>query len=189
MWSQIRAAVVSLIVLTLITGVIYPVVVTGVAKVAFAGRSAGGVITNDGKAVGSELIGQPFSEAKYFWPRPSATSPVPYAGDGGSGSNLGPTNPALVDAVRQRVAALHAADPQNRKLVPVDLVTASGSGLDPHISVAAAEYQAGRVARVRGISEEKVEELIRQLTEVRTLGTFGEERVNVLKLNLALDGR
>jgi K+-transporting ATPase ATPase C chain len=189
MLSQIRPALVSLILLTLITGVIYPAIVTAVAKIAFAGKASGSIMTVNGKSVGSELIGQPFSDPKYFWSRPSATSPVPYAGDNGSGSNLGPTNPALVDAVKQRIAALRAADPQNKQAIPVDLVTASGSGLDPHISVAAAEYQAARVARTRGISTEIVQQLIKRFTEGRMLGVLGEERVNVLKLNLALDSQ
>ena len=189
MLSQIRPALVSLIFLTVITGLIYPTIVTGVAKVTFADRASGSVMTTHGKSVGSELVGQPFSDLKYFWSRPSATSPVPYAGDNGSGSNLGPTNPALIDAVKQRVAALRAADPQNQQPIPVDLVTASGSGLDPHISVAAAEYQSARVARARGISKEKIEQLIEQFTERRSLGVLGDERVNVLKLNLALDGQ
>jgi K+-transporting ATPase ATPase C chain len=189
MRSQIRPAVVSLILLTLITGAIYPAIVTGVAKIAFADKASGSIMMANGISVGSELIGQPFSDPKYFWPRPSATSPVPYAGDNGSGSNLGPTNPALFDAVKQRVATLRAADPQNKQPIPVDLVTASGSGLDPEINVAAAEYQAARVARRRGISTEKVQQLIKQFTEGRSLGVLGEERVNVLKLNLALDSQ
>ena len=187
MLSQFRPALVSLILLTVITGAVYPAIVTGVAKVAFPDKSSGSILTISGRSVGSELIGQPFSDPKYFWSRPSATSPVPYAGDNGSGSNLGPTNPALAEAVRQRVAALRAADPQNQQPVPVDLVTASASGLDPHISVAAAEYQAARVARTRGVAKEKVELLIGQFTQGRTFGFLGEARVNVLELNLALD--
>jgi potassium-transporting ATPase KdpC subunit len=188
MRSQFRPAIVSLVLLTVITGVIYPAIVTAVAKVAFAGKASGSIMMVSGKPVGSDLIGQPFSEPKYFWSRPSATSPVPYAADSGSGSNLGPTNPALVDAVKQRIAALRAADPQNQQTIPVDLVTASASGLDPHISVAAAEYQVSRVARARGTSTEKVEQLISQCKEEPTLGVMGDARVNVLKLNLALDG-
>jgi len=180
---------VSLLLLTIITGLVYPAVVTTVAKFAFAEKSAGSIIMKGGKAVGSELIGQPFSDPKYFWSRPSATSPVPYAGDSGSGSNLGPTNPALIDAVKKRIAALRAADPQNQRPIPVDLVTASGSGLDPHISVAAAQYQAARVAKARGWSAEKVQGLVEQFTEGRTLGVLGEPRINVLKLNLALDAQ
>ena len=189
MRSQFRPAVVSLIVLTLITGLVYPGIVTGVAKVAFSEKASGSVIAINGKPVGSELIGQPFGDPKYFWSRPSATSPVPYAGDSGSGSNLGARNPALVDAVKQRITALRAADTQNQQPIPIDLVTASGSGLDPHTSVAAAEYQSARVARARGISTEKVQQLIRQSTEGRSFGVLGDERVNVLKLNLALDSQ
>jgi K+-transporting ATPase ATPase C chain len=189
MRSQFRPALVSLIVLTFITGVIYPAIVTVIAKVAFNERAAGSVTIVHGKPIGSELIGQAFSDPKYFWSRPSATSPVPYAAESGSGSNLGPTNPALVDVVKQRIAALRAADPQNQQLVPVDLVTASGSGLDPHISVAAARYQSARVARTRRIPEATTEQLIQQFTEGRTFGVLGDERVNVLKLNLALDGQ
>ena len=188
MCSQLRPALVSLILLTVITGLIYPAIVTGVAKVAFAGKASGSIVMVNGKPAGSELIGQPFSDPKYFWSRPSATSPVPYAGENGSGSNLGPINSALIDAVKQRITVLRAADPQNQRAIPVDLVTASASGLDPHISVAAAEYQAARVARVRGMSTEKVEQFVEQSKEGRTLGVLGDERVNVLQLNLALDG-
>jgi K+-transporting ATPase ATPase C chain len=189
MFSQFRPALVSLIVLTIVTGLVYPAIVTFVAKVAFSEKAAGSVIRINGKSAGSELIGQPFSDAKYFWSRPSATSPVPYAGEGGSGSNLGPSNPALIDAVKQRIAALHIADPLNQQPVPIDLVTASASGLDPHISVAAAKYQSQRVAKARGMSTAKIEQLINQFTEGQSLGVLGEERVDVLKLNLALDGQ
>jgi K+-transporting ATPase ATPase C chain len=189
MRSLIRPAIVSLVLLTLLTGVVYPVIVTGIARAAFGYRSGGSIIERDGKAIGSELIGQPFTDAKYFWSRPSATSPAPYAADASAGSNLGPTNPALIDAVKQRVATLRAADPGNSNPIPVDLVTASGSGLDPHITVAAAEYQIPRVARAREIAPADVERLVRQFTETRTFGVLGEARVNVLKLNLALDGR
>jgi K+-transporting ATPase ATPase C chain len=187
MRSQIRPTIVVFLLLTIITGVIYPAIVTAVAQAAFPKQASGSVITENGKAVGSMLIGQAFSDSKYFWSRPSATSPVPYAADNGSGSNLGPTNPALFDVIKARIAALRAADPQNNQPVPVDLVTASGSGLDPDISVAAANYQAGRVARVRGLSIEHVMQLIHQFTEERTFGLLGERRVNVLDLNLALD--
>lgn len=188
MKSQLRPALVSLFLLTVITGILYPAVVTAVAKGLFP-RHAGGslIVTADGKAVGSDLIGQPFSDPKYFWSRPSATTPVPYNAASSGGSNLGPTNPALADAVRQRIAALKAADPSNDAPVPVDLVTASGSGLDPHISVAAAQYQTARVARVRQLSVVAVERLVRENTEGRTLGVLGEPRVNVLSLNLGLD--
>jgi potassium-transporting ATPase KdpC subunit len=187
MFAQIRPAVVSLLLLTLITGVAYPLVVTVVAKTFFPHQANGSVIEKDDKAIGSELIGQPFSDPKYFWSRPSATSPVPYAADAGAGSNLGPTNPALAEAVKQRVAALRAADTGNNKAIPIDLVTASASGLDPHISVAAAEYQLARVARSRGFTADEVGRLVRENTENRTLGVLGEDRVNVLCLNLALD--
>ena len=145
MRSQLRPTLVSYMFLTLITGVVYPLIVTGIAKVAFANKATGSVIYRDAVATGSALIGQPFSDPKYFWPRPSATSPVPYAGDAAAGSNLAPTNPALVEVVSRRIAALRAADPQNDRPVPVDLVTTSASGLDPHISVAAAQYQLARV--------------------------------------------
>lgn len=189
MRSLLRPAIVSLVLLTLLTGVIYPAVVTGIARAAFPNKSRGSIIERDGKVIGSELIGQPFTDPRFFWSRPSATSPMPNAASASAGSNLGPANPALVEAVQQRVAAVRAADPGNTNPVPVDLVTASGSGLDPHISVAAAEYQIPRVARARGISSADLERLVRQFTESRTLGVLGEARVNVLRLNLALDGR
>ena len=177
-----------LLVLSLLTGVVYPYVVTGIAQMAFPGAANGSLITApDGKIVGSALIGQPFSDPKYFWSRPSATSPQPYNGISSSGSNQGPLNPALVDAVRDRVKALTGADPDNRAPVPADLVTASGSGLDPDISVAAAEYQLHRVAKTRGVAEDKVRALVAANTTGRTFGILGEPRVNVLKLNLALD--
>ncbi len=194
MYSQFRPAVVSLILLTLITGLIYPLVVTGIAQVVFPGQANGSLILKDGKAVGSELIGQSFDDPKYFWGRLSATGTFPYNAfnaenlTGSSGSNYGPLNPALMDAVQARIDALKAADPENTAPIPVDLVTASGSGLDPHISVAAALYQVARVARERGLSEEQVRQLIDQNTEGRQFGFLGEPRVNVLKLNLALDG-
>ena len=171
----------------MITGLVYPLLVTGVAKVAFPDQAAGSLIVKDGKAVGSSLIGQNFSDPKYFWGRPSATSPMPYNAAGSGGSNQGPLNPALVDAVKGRVEALKAADPGNTAPVPVDLVTASASGLDPHISVAAAQYQAARVARVRGIAPDAMRSLIAEHTEGRLFGLLGEPRVNVLALNLALD--
>jgi K+-transporting ATPase ATPase C chain len=187
MRSQIRPAVMSFIALTLITGVIYPLLVTGIARVTFAQKASGSLIYRDGVAIGSSLIGQSFTDAKYFWSRPSATSPVPYAADAGSASNLGPTNPALADAVKQRIATLQTADPQNTQPVPVELVTTSASGLDPHISVAAAEYQVARVARARGLSQDRVRQLVAEHTEARTLGVLGEPHVNVLELNLALE--
>ena len=187
MKTLIRPALSLFVLLTLITGVVYPLAVTGVAKLAFAEQAAGSLIVKDGKPVGSSLIGQNFQEPKYFWGRPSATSPMPYNAANSSGSNQGPLNPALVDAVKGRVDALKAADPGNTLPVPVDLVTASASGLDPHISVAAAQYQAARVARVRGVAPEVVTTLIAQHTEGRLLGVLGEARVNVLELNLELD--
>ena len=187
MKTLIRPAVSLFVLLTVITGVVYPLAVTGVAKVAFPSQAAGSLIVRDGKPVGSSLIGQNFSDPRYFWGRPSATSPMPYNGSGSSGSNQGPLNPALVDAVKGRVQALKAADPGNVLPVPVDLVTASASGLDPHISVAAAQYQAPRVARVRGVNPDTVTTLIARHTEGRLFGVLGEARVNVLELNLELD--
>jgi K+-transporting ATPase ATPase C chain len=180
-------AIRALIVFTVITGVAYPLIVTSIAQVAFSDQANGSLIAKDGKVLGSRLIGQPFSEPKYFWSRLSATSPIPYNGASSSGSNLGPINPALKEAVEGRVKALREAGGEASRPVPVDLVTASGSGLDPHISPAAAEYQIARVARVRNIPEEKVRELVRQYTEGRQFGFLGEPRVNVLALNLALD--
>ena len=187
MFKQLKPAVIVFVLLTLLTGVIYPAIVT-VAAMAFPGQAGGSVIERDGKPVGSVLIGQPFTDAKYFWPRPSATSPA-YNAAGGSGSNLSTTNPALVDAVKQRIAALHAADPTNTTPIPVDLVTASASGLDPHISPAAAEYQLGRVAKARQIDPAKLRQMVEAHTQSRGLGLFGEPGVNVVQLNLALDGR
>ena len=189
MWSNVRPAVVVLVMLTLITGVAYPLAVTGIAKVAFPRQAGGSIIEVNGKAVGSALIGQSFTEPKYFWPRPSATSPAPYAGDAGAGSNLAQSNPALADAKKARAESLRAADLGNTMPIPIDLLTASASGLDPHISVAAAEYQAGRVARARGMTAAEVQKLIAQHTENRSLGVLGEPRVNVVQLNLALDAR
>jgi potassium-transporting ATPase KdpC subunit len=173
--------------LILITGIVYPLAVTGIARVLFPRQAAGEILMRDGGAVGSALIGQSFQDPRHFWGRPSATTPQPYNGTGSTGSNLGPLNPALIEAVRARVAALRALDPQNTAPVPVDLVTTSASGLDPHISVAAADYQAARVARVRGIAPARVQALIAAHTERRLLGLIGEPRVNVLELNLALD--
>ncbi len=187
MLKQLRPAVVSFLVLTLITGIAYPLLVTGVAQAIFPHQANGSLIVKDGKAVGSELIGQAFSDPKYFWGRPSATGPMPNNAAASSGSNLGPTNPALMDAIKGRVQALREADPGNTAPVPVDLVTASGSGLDPHISPAAAEYQAQRVARLRGLTPDSVRALVARYTEDRQFGILGEPRVNVLKLNLALD--
>lgn len=177
------------LVLTVLTGVIYPLAVTGIAQVAFSSQANGSLIEHNGKLLGSSLIGQPFSDPKYFWSRPSATGPTPYNAGASSGSNQGPLNPALHEAVTARIEALRAADPDNKQPIPVDLVTASGSGLDPHISPAAAEYQLKRVAMARGISAEKLKELVDEHSDGRTLGLLGEPRVNVLELNLALDRR
>jgi len=177
MWKELKPAVLLFVVLSVITGVAYPLVVTGIARAAFP-RQAGG---------DAELIGQPFGSPKYFWSRPSATSPYPYNAASSTGSNQGPTNPALTDAVAARIKALRDADPGNTAPVPADLVTASGSGLDPHISPAAAEYQVARVARVRKLDPQKVGALVAAATEGRQLGFLGEPRVNVLRLNRALD--
>ncbi|HEY7041491.1 MAG TPA: potassium-transporting ATPase subunit KdpC [Methylomirabilota bacterium] len=189
MIAQLRPALMSLLMLTLVTGVVYPLVVTGIAQVVFPYQANGSLIVKDGKVVGSALIGQPFDDPKYFWGRPSATSPYGYNAGASSGSNLSPTNPALISAVQGRVDALRAVDPDNQAPVPVDLVTASGSGLDPHISPAAALYQVSRVARARKLTPEVVRALVDQHTEGRQLGFLGEPRVNVLALNLALDAR
>jgi K+-transporting ATPase ATPase C chain len=187
MSSYLRPALVSLGLFTLLTGVAYPLLVTGVARAAFPEQANGSLIERDGKPVGSALIGQQFSEPKYFWGRLSATGPVPYNAGASSGSNYGPLNSALTDAVKARLEALRKADPEATAPVPVDLVTASGSGLDPHISPAAAEYQVRRVANARGLDRAKVRELVAAYTEGRQLGVLGEPCVNVLKLNLALD--
>ena len=176
-----------LAVLTVLTGVVYPLLTWGVAQVAFPGAANGSVIERNGKAVGSTLIGQPFDDPKYFWSRPSATSPQPYNGASSSASNLGPTNPALADAVKDRIKALRDADPGNAAAIPADLVTASASGLDPEISIAAAEYQLARVAKARGMQADAVRALAIQNTTGRTFGVLGEARVNVVNLNLALD--
>ncbi|WP_454738563.1 potassium-transporting ATPase subunit KdpC [Cupriavidus necator] len=183
-----RPMLVIFIALSLLTGLLYPGVITAVSKAVFPHQADGSLIEKDGKRIGSELIGQPFSEPKYFWGRLSATAPMPYNPAASAGSNLGPINPALTDAARARIDALHAADPGNQAPVPVDLVTASGSGLDPHISPAAAEYQAARVARSRGMALEQVKQLIAANTEAPLLPVLGDPGVNVLKLNLALDG-
>jgi K+-transporting ATPase ATPase C chain len=187
MRTQLRPALVSLVALTLITGLLYPLVVTGIAQMLFPRQANGSLILINGQPVGSSLIGQPFDAPKYFWGRPSATSPFPYNAAASSGSNLGPTNDALIKAVQARIDTLKASDPDNPLPVPVDLVTASGSGLDPHISPAAAEYQIRRIARVRGLDETAVRRLVAQHMEGRQLGVLGEPRVNVLTLNLALD--
>lgn len=185
--EQIRPAIVSFFVLTIITGLIYPFFVTGFAQVFFPKQANGSLIYRNGKPVGSTLIGQAFDGPKYFWGRPSATSSVTFNAASSSGSNLGPSNPALVDAVEARIKALKSADPDNAKPVPVDLVTSSASGLDPHISLAAAYYQVQRVAKLRNLSEAEVKRIIGQHVHGRFLGLMGEPVVNVLELNLALD--
>jgi K+-transporting ATPase ATPase C chain len=185
--AVIRPAIVLFLVMTAVTGIAYPLIVTGLAQAVFPRQSAGSLIVKDGKPVGSELIGQNFSDPKYFWSRPSATTPQPYNGLASTGSNLGPLNPALKDGIKKNIEALRAADPANQAPVPVDLVTASASGLDPEISLAAANYQAARVARVRGVSAAAIHQLIDTHTQARWLGFLGEPRVNVLELNLALD--
>ncbi len=183
----LRRSVVGLLLMVVITGVVYPLVVTAIGHVVFPYRSHGSLIVQGGKIVGSELIGQPFDDPKYFWPRPSATSDVPYNAGASSGSNLGPGNPKQMQAVQERVAKLKAADPNNSLPIPVDLVTASGSGLEPYISPAAAQYQAPRVARARGLPAEQVRQLVRANTWGRQGGFLGQPRTNVVTLNLALD--
>ena len=183
----LRPALTLFVVLSIVTGLLYPLAVTGVAQTAFSHQANGSLITQGGKTVGSELIGQSFTQPGYFWGRPSATAPMPYNAAASGGSNQGPTNPALVDAVKARIEALRAADPGNTRPVPVDLVTTSASGLDPQISPAAADYQAARVAKARGLLVAQVQALVQQHTETPWLGLLGEPRVNVLTLNLALD--
>jgi len=185
--AQIRPAIVSFILLTGLTGILYPLVVTGIAQTVFHKQAEGSlIVSGDGKILGSSLIGQNFDDPKYFWSRISATSPV-YNASSSTGSNLGPTNPALLDEVKARITALKAADPNNSDPIPVDLVTSSGSGLDPHISLAAGNYQLARVARVRGFTTEVVKQIIDQNTQGRFLGLLGEPVINVLQVNLALD--
>jgi K+-transporting ATPase ATPase C chain len=183
----LRNSLMMLLVMTVITGIAYPLLVTGLSQLLFPSQANGSLIAKNGQPIGSKLIGQSFTAPKYFWGRPSATSPQANNGMASGGSNSGPTNPALTDAVKQRIAALHSADPGNHAPVPVDLVTSSGSGLDPEISPAAAQYQLGRVAKARGLSDAQLSALIAQATSGRQLGLLGEPRVNVLQLNLALD--
>jgi potassium-transporting ATPase KdpC subunit len=187
MRSMLRPALVLFLVLTLLTGVIYPLVLTGLARLVFPREAAGSLVTRNSEVVGSQLIGQSFSDPRHFWSRPSATTPQPYNGMASTGSNLGPLNPSLQDAVKQRIAALRAADPDNHAPIPVDLVTASASGLDPDISVAAARYQAARIAKARNLSSQSIQALIAEQQRGAFLGAVGEPRVNVLELNLALD--
>jgi K+-transporting ATPase ATPase C chain len=193
MISQLKPAVIILLIFTVLTGIVYPLVVTGIAQLVFPAQANGSLITSNGKTVGSQLIGQSFDDPKYFWGRLSATGPFPYNAfyaqtlTGSSGSNYGPTNPALIQEVQGRIQALKAADPTNTAPLPVDLVTSSGSGLDPDISVAAAYYQVHRVAIARGLTDAQVKALVDQYTKGRTFGFLGEPRVNVLELNLALD--
>lgn len=187
MLKQLKIAAILFGLLTVLTGLLYPALITGIAQLVFPYQANGSLITQNGQVVGSALIGQQFDDPKYFWGRLSATGDHPYNASASGGSNFGPTNPALHKQVDDRIAALKAADPDNTMPVPVDLVTASGSGLDPHISIAAARYQANRVSRLRGIQLQQVMDLIYQHTEGRTLGFLGEPRVNVLELNLAID--
>lgn len=187
MAQQLRPAISLFIVMSLLTGIAYPAMITAIAQLLFPVTAGGSLIVKDGKPVGSSLVGQNFADPKYFWGRPSATAPYPYNGGASAGSNLGPLNPALTDAVSARMEALKEADPGNMLPVPVELVTASGSGLDPDIGVVAAEYQVDRVARARKLNVDVVRELVRQHVQPRQLGFLGEARVNVLRLNLALD--
>jgi K+-transporting ATPase ATPase C chain len=185
--KTLRPLIASFVLLTAATGIVYPLIVTGIGKLAFSDKVSGSLIEKNGKVVGSKLIGQNFSEPKYFWSRPSASGTFAYNGMASGGSNQGPTNPALKTAIEERIKALHDADPGNTAPIPVDLITASGSGLDPHISPAAAEYQLQRVAKARGIGVKHIRGLIAQYTEAPQFGILGEARVNVLQLNLALD--
>ncbi len=187
MFAHLRISLLMLLVFTVITGVLYPLAVTGIAQAVFPRQANGSLIRQHGQVIGSALIGQPFRSPRYFWSRPSATAPFPDNSLASGGSNLGPTNPVLLQQVKARIAALHAADPSQHAPIPVDLVTASGSGLDPDISPAAALYQVPRIARLRHLSEQRVRALVTRYTTLRQLGFLGEPRVNVLELNLALD--
>ena len=188
MLKQAKQAFLLFIVLSILTGIIYPLAITGIAQFVFPKQANGSLIYRNDKPVASALIGQPFTDPKYFWSRPSATTPMPYNAESSGGSNLGPTNPDLAKAVQERIAILKKADPDNDAPIPVDLVTSSASGLDPHISPAAAEYQVARVAKARGLDVAAVRQMIAKHTEGRTLGLLGEPRVNVVQLNLDLDG-
>ncbi len=187
MLKATKQAVLLFTLLSILTGVVYPLAITAIAQMFFPHQANGSLIYREGKPVASSLIGQPFTDPKYFWSRPSATTPMPYNAGSSSGSNLGPTNPELEKAVRERIAALNKADPGNQAPIPVDLVTSSGSGLDPHISPAAAEYQVARVAKNRGLDAESVRRLVARHIETRTFGLLGEPRINVVELNLDLD--
>ncbi len=187
MFTMIRNSLMLLLLFTVLTGIIYPLAVTGIAHVIFPYQANGSIIVKDGKPIGSELIGQQFDDPQYFWGRLSATTPYPYNGGSSAGSNLGPNNPELTKAVRARIHALRSADPKNNARIPVDLVTASASGLDPHISPAAAEYQVHRVAMAWGLDDDRVREIVAKSTRRRWLGVIGEPVVNVLELNLTLD--
>ena len=187
MLKEFRSALILLMALSILTGMLYPALVTGVAKVAFANASDGSLLESDGRIVGSRLVGQHFSDPKHFWGRPSATSPMPYNAASSGGSNQGPLNPALADAVKERIKSLKSSDPTQTSPIPIDLVTTSASGLDPHISVAAALWQVPRIARERHLSEQEVRTVVNAQTEGRQLGFLGEPRVNVLALNLHLD--
>ncbi|MBF0628933.1 MAG: potassium-transporting ATPase subunit KdpC [Magnetococcales bacterium] len=189
MIKELKPALWMLLLMSVLTGVLYPALVTGLAQLLFPHEATGSLLENNGQTVGSNLIGQPFSDPRYFWGRPSATSPMPYNAAASSGSNLGPLNPALQEAVEARITALKESDPSQKLPIPVDLVTTSASGLDPHISPAAALWQLPRVARMRNMSEQEVKQLVQQHTAGRTFGILGEPRVNVLTLNLALDRR
>jgi K+-transporting ATPase ATPase C chain len=187
MRAHIRPALAALLIYTFLTGILYPLVITGIAQGFFPKQANGELILRDNRIVGSELIGQYFDDLQYFWSRPSATAPYPYNASASSGSNLGPMNPSLIENVQNSLANIKAADPANLLPIPADLVTTSASGLDPHISPAAAQVQVGRVAKARGLSETMISNLVQQYTEDRQFGFLGEPRVNVLKLNLALD--
>jgi potassium-transporting ATPase KdpC subunit len=189
MFTQLKQAFLLLVAFSLLTGVIYPLAITGIAQVVFPEQADGSLIRRDGKPIGSSLIGQSFTDPKYFWSRPSATSPIPYDASSSGGSNLGPMNPDLAKAVADRIAALKKVDPTNKKPIPIDLVTASASGLDPDISPAAAEYQVGRVAKTRNMDPNAVRQLVAKHTAGRTFGVLGEMRVNVVELNLDLDAK